>query len=98
MLANFLPFVRVNGLWSAFILVVWLSVFNTFLKPLLVILTIPITIFTMGLFLLIINGLIILLADYLVKGVHIEYGLIGALGFSLLLSITNAIVDTLLGD
>jgi putative membrane protein len=59
-----------------------LAVLNTFIKPILVLLTLPITIITMGLFLFVLNALIILLADKLMDGVSID-GFWWALIFSL---------------
>jgi putative membrane protein len=61
---------------------------NGFLKPVLVILTIPITIFTFGLFLLVINGIIILFASSLVSGFYVE-GFWWALLFSLIMSLIS---------
>jgi putative membrane protein len=67
-----------------------LAVLNVFVKPVLVILTIPITIVTLGLFLLVINTLVILLADWLVPGFQVD-GFWWALVFSILLSLINGI-------
>ena len=76
---------------SAVILAAVLGVLNIFLKPVLVFLTFPITVFTLGLFLLVINALIILLAARLVPGFRVN-GFWWALLFSLLLSILTSLL------
>jgi putative membrane protein len=78
----------------ALLVVVVLAITNVLVKPILILFTIPITIVTLGLFLLVINALIILLVDYLVPGFRVE-GFWWALGFSLILSIFNSIVTDL---
>ena len=71
-----------------------LALFNVTIKPLLVIITIPITVFTLGLFLLVINALIILLASAIIPGFYVE-GFWWALGFSLVLYLINTIFNNL---
>jgi putative membrane protein len=66
-------------------------------KPLLVILTLPVTILTLGLFLLIINAIIILLADELINGFVVD-GIWWALLFSLLLSFLQSLLYSLLKE
>ena len=96
-LAKILPGVGVDSYWTAILVAVVLSLLNFIVKPILVILTLPVTILTLGLFLLIINALIILLADYLVSGFSVQ-GIWWALLFSLLLSILQSIFFSLLKD
>jgi putative membrane protein len=60
--------VHVAGFTTALIVAVVLGLLNVFIKPILVILTLPITVLTLGLFLLVINALIILLCDNIVEG------------------------------
>lgn len=72
-----------------------LALLNTFLKPILVLLTIPITIITLGLFLLVINILIVMLADYLIGGFNVD-GWLNALLFSLIVSVVTYILDAIL--
>jgi putative membrane protein len=69
-----------------------LSIANVIVKPILILFTIPITIVTLGLFLLVINAAIILLVDYLVPGFEVD-GFWWALGFSLILSIFNSMIS-----
>ena len=67
-LSKILPGVQVVDFTSAIIIAVVLAILNAVLKPILVILTFPITVVTLGLFLLAINAGIIMLADYLLDG------------------------------
>lgn len=90
--AYILPGVSIAGFGSALILAVVLALLNAVVRPLLVILTIPVTVITLGLFLLVINAVIILLADALVGGFNVD-GFLWALVFSLVLSIIEAILD-----
>lgn len=92
--AYLLPGVDVTDYWTALIVALVLSIANTIVKPILIILTIPITIMTLGLFLLVINALIILLADYLVDGFVVN-GFWWALLFSLILSVFNSLFEDL---
>lgn len=93
-IAHFLSGVHVDGYVTAIIVAVVLSVLNLFVKPILVIFTLPITIMTLGLFLLIINALIILLADKLIDGFSVSSIWI-ALLFSILLSVLQSILHSL---
>ncbi|MBT8195344.1 MAG: phage holin family protein [Bacteroidia bacterium] len=94
--AYLLPEVYVDSFVSAIIVAVVLGLLNTFLKPLLVILTIPATIFTLGLFLLVINALIIMLADHLLDGFTVT-NFWWALLFSIVLSVITSILNSLSG-
>lgn len=96
-LANILPNVSVDSFMTAVIVAVVLSLLNLLVKPVLVILTLPVTIVTLGLFLLIINALIILLADYLITGFAVG-NIWWALLFSLLLSFLQSIFFSLLKE
>ncbi len=89
-LANILPGVYVGGFLEAIVLAVVLALLNMFVKPILIVFTLPVTIISFGLFLLVINALIILLADSLVSGFSVD-GFWYALIFSLLLSILQSV-------
>ena len=89
-----LPGVHVENFLEAVIVAAILALFNATLKPLLIILTIPITLLTLGLFLLVINALLILLADVIVVGFEVN-GFWWALAFSLILSIITSVFDGL---
>lgn len=92
--AYLLPGVAVDGFATAIIIAVILSLLNVTVKPLLIILTIPITVVTLGIFLLVINAIIVLIASSLVGGFVVD-GFWWALLFSLLLSIVNALLSDL---
>jgi len=89
--AYLLEGVYVKGFWSATLFSLLLSILNYTIKPLLIIFTIPLTVLTLGLFLLIINTLIVWVAAGLVGGLIIE-GFIWALQFSLLMSVINTLL------
>ncbi|NMM49320.1 phage holin family protein [Marinigracilibium pacificum] len=91
--AYIIPGVHTESFSVALILALVLTVLNVTIKPLLVILTIPITIVTLGLFLLVINALIILLADYLVSGFSVS-GFWTALLYSIVVSIMVSIFES----
>lgn len=90
-LAHLLNGVEVNGYLGAIIVAVVLAILNLFVKPILIIFTLPVTILTLGLFLLVINALIILLADKLVDGFSVS-SFWTAILFSILLSILQSIL------
>ena len=92
--AYLLPGVHVDHYGYALLAALLISFANIIVKPILIILTIPITILTMGLFLLVINALIILLVDFLVPGFTVD-GFWWALAFSLILSIFNSLFSDL---
>ena len=87
--------VEVNSFGTAIVVAVVLAIVNFLVKPLLKILTLPITILTLGLFLLVINGLMILLVDYFVGGFEVD-GLFVAIIFSIILAILNTLASWLL--
>lgn len=89
-----LPGVSVDGFTTAVIIAVLLSLLNVTVKPLLILLTIPLTVFTLGLFLLVINAIIILMADAIVSGFEV-HSFWWALLFSLLLSLINSLLSDL---
>jgi putative membrane protein len=94
--AELLSGVKISGVPAALIVALVLSFLNTFLKPILLILTIPVTLFTFGLFLLVINGIIILVADYLLDDFYVE-NFWWAFLFSVILSLINSILNNMLG-
>ena len=93
----FLPGVAVKRFTTALLVALVLSVLNYIVKPILVILTLPITIITLGLFLFVINALIIIIADKFIDGIKID-GFFWALIFSLILSILSSVVDSMMKD
>jgi putative membrane protein len=96
-LANILSGVTVIGYGSAIVVAIVISLLNMFVKPLLIFFTLPATIVTFGLFIFVINAIIILLADKLVDGFAVS-GFWTALLFSILLSIFRSFLFSLLND
>ena len=93
--SKILPGVEVRGGLTAVVVAAVLALLNVFVKPLLIILTIPITVFTLGLFLLVINALIILLAARIVDGFHVDgfwYALLFSIVLTIVVSLLNALV------
>ena len=95
--AYLLPGVDVTDYQTALITALVLSIANIIIKPLLILFTIPITVMTLGLFLLVINAIIILLVDHFVSGFSVD-GFWWALAFSLIMSIFNGIIDNILKE
>ncbi len=91
-LSYFLPGVHVTSIVAALWVAIVLGLLNTFLKPVLVFLTIPVTLFTLGLFLLVINAMIVLICDYFIPEFQVD-GFITALLFSVLLSVSQSILN-----
>jgi putative membrane protein len=92
--AYLLPGADVTDFWTAMVVALVLSLVNIFVKPLLILFTIPVTIITLGLFLLVINAMMILLTDYFVDGFDVN-GFWWALLFSLILSLFNSLFNDL---
>lgn len=92
--AYFIPGVVVDGFISALWVALVLAILNTFLKPILMLLSFPINLITFGLFTIVINTVIILLTDYLVPGLMIETFWLAVL-FSIVLAIVSSILNNL---
>jgi putative membrane protein len=92
--AHFLPGIEMEDFTTAVIFALIFSFLNTFLKPILILFTLPITVVTLGLFLLVINALIIMLADRLIEGLYVS-GFWWALAFSLLMSFIMSIFNAI---
>ena len=90
-LANILGGVYVDSYVTAIIVAVVLAVLNIFVKPILIVLTLPVTVITFGIFLLFINAFIILLANSLVPGFTVE-SVWSAILFSILLAISESLL------
>lgn len=83
--------IHIHDFWTAILLAIVLAILNGILKPILVVLTFPITIVTLGLFLFVINAAMIMLAAKFVTGFSVD-GFWWALLFSLLLSIVTSLL------
>jgi putative membrane protein len=91
-LAHVLKGIHIDTFWTAIVFAVVLAILNIFIKPLIILLTLPVTILTLGLFLFIINALVVLLASRFVDGISIaNFG--WALLFSLILSLVTSVLD-----
>jgi len=89
--AYVLPGIQVDSFLTALVVAVVLALLNITLKPLLILLTIPLTIITFGLFLFVVNVLVLYAAAALIDGFHIA-GFWWALLFSLLVSLLNGLL------
>ena len=94
-LPKILSGVQVADLTSAIIFAVVLGLLNLIVRPILSLLSLPITILTLGLFSLVINALIILLADKFTEGINVD-GFWWALIFSVALSVITSILESIL--
>ncbi|RPE13572.1 phage holin family protein [Chitinophaga lutea] len=92
--AYLLPGVKLPDFKTALLLAIVLGLLNLIVKPILVLLTLPVTIITLGLFLLVINALIVLWASSLVKGFKVD-NFWWALIFSVVLSVISSIMLSL---
>lgn len=88
--------ISVNSTTTALIVGVVLGLLNQFVKPLLILLTIPITLFTFGIFLLVLNAMMLLLAADIIAGFEVS-GWWSAIVGSILISMFGGIVQSLLG-
>ena len=90
-LSYLLEGIKFDSFWTAIIVAMVLAILNAIVKPILILFTLPITLLTFGLFLFVINALIILLAEKLVSGFRVD-GFWWALLFSLLLSLLTSLL------
>jgi len=95
--AYLLPGVHVENYGQALLVALLLSIANVIVKPILILFTIPLTVLSLGLFLLAINAIIILMVDYFVPGFSVD-GFWWALAFSLILSVFNSMFSDLTKD
>jgi putative membrane protein len=94
-LAQVLPNVQLNGVGSAAILVIVMGLLNATVKPILKLIGFPITVLTLGIFLLVINVIIVKLADFLMSSFSVT-GFLSALIFSIALSLVTSVVDMII--
>ncbi len=94
--AYFVPGIHVSDFMSALIAAAVIGLANILIKPVLLILTLPVTIITLGLFIFVINGLLFWLAGYFLQGFDVKTitaGIIGAIVYSIISWILSAIVS-----
>ncbi len=92
--AYILPGVKVENFLTALVVAVVLGIASAVLKPILIVLTLPINLLTLGLFTFVINGIIILLVSAIVPGFKVN-GLLWAIIFSIVLSLVNWFISFL---
>lgn len=90
------PGVEIHGFWHVVVAALVLSLLNLFIKPVLQFLSIPISILTLGLFILVVNGLVILLCSHIVDAFQVE-SIWNAILFSILFSIVSWGVQVIFG-
>lgn len=93
--AYIIPGITISSFWTALWLALFLGIVNIVLKPILILLTLPINILTLGLFTFVINALLILLSSSVIKGFEVS-GFWVAMLFSIVLSIISYILNRLL--
>lgn len=97
LLTKVLPGVHFEGFSTAVIFAVVLGLLNLIVKPVLSLLGLPLTIITLGFFALVINAIIILIADYFIDSMNID-GFWWAFIFSILLSIITSLANSMFAD
>ena len=90
-LAHILPGIHIQDIFTALIVAILLAILDATVKPLLIILTLPVSILTLGLFLFVINAFIIFVVGYFIDGFTVE-GFWYAVLFSILLSFFNSFI------
>jgi len=93
-LSAFLSGVHIPDYKTAIVFAIVLAVLNAVVRPLLILLTLPATIFTLGLFLFVINAIIIIIADKFIDSIKVD-GFFWALIFSLILSILSSVANSM---
>ena len=93
--AYLLPGVRVDGFGSALVAALVLGFINTLLRPLLILLTLPVTVLSLGLFILVINGMLFWFAGSMLRGFEVNgfwVGMMGALLYSIISYVLSLLV------
>ncbi|KQT22602.1 hypothetical protein ASG22_15210 [Chryseobacterium sp. Leaf405] len=97
LLTKILPGVHFDGFSTAIIFAIVLGILNIFVKPILNLFGLPLTIITLGLFALVINAIIILIADYFIDSMKVD-GFLWAFIFSILLSVITSLANSMFAD
>lgn len=95
--SHLLPGISVDDFLSGILIAALLALLNITIKPVLIFLTIPITLITLGLFLLVINAFLVIIASLIVPGFTVD-NFWWALLFSLILSLVNSVFGISLGE
>ncbi|MCS7019008.1 MAG: phage holin family protein [Cytophagales bacterium] len=91
-LSQWLPGITVSSLEASFVVAIVLGILNALLAPILHLLALPVTILTLGLFALVVNGAIVLLADALMKSFAVS-GWLMAIVFSIIMAVFNSFIS-----
>ena len=89
------PGITITSIWTGFWAALILGVVNVFIKPIFILFTLPLTVLTLGLFLFVINGVMLLIVDALVPGFAVS-GLFVAIIGALLLSVISGLIESFL--
>lgn len=81
-----------DSVLTVLVVAVVLGVLNTFVKPIIKLLALPVTVLTLGLFLFVINAMMVLLASFVVEGFYVD-GFVSALIFSVILSVVSWLLN-----
>lgn len=92
--AYILPGIIIENLSTAILVAIILGVVTTFIKPVLVILTLPITLLSLGLFIFVINGVLVLLVSLIIPGFKVD-NFLWALLFSLIVTLVSSFLNKL---
>ncbi len=95
--AYLMPSINVTGFGAALIAAAVIGLFNVLIRPVLVLLTLPVTVLTLGLFIFVINGLLFFLVGHLLQGFEVQSLLSGILGAILYSLISWALTALVLG-
>ncbi|MFN3431113.1 MAG: phage holin family protein [Candidatus Sericytochromatia bacterium] len=94
LLASYLlPGFRVDNVWSAVMAAIALGLANAIIRPLVILFTLPLTVLTLGLFLLVVNGAVLALAVWLVPGVAVAN-----LGWAIAAAVVISVINAVLGS
>lgn len=90
--AYIIPGVKIDSYQTLIVASIVLGVINAFIKPVLVFLTFPLTVVTLGIFLLILNGILVLLVGSIVPGFHVN-SFLSAILFSIVVSLVSSLLS-----
>lgn len=99
--ANLVPGIHVDGFFAAFVAALVLGLVNTIIRPVFLVLTLPVTVITLGLFIFIINGLLFWFAGSILRGFVVDgfwYGVLGAVVYSIFSWALSAAAAQLMGQ
>lgn len=94
--AKLTPGVNITSYWTAIILALVLGLLDVFVKPFLTFISIPVTVLTLGLFMLVINAVIILIASWIVSSFQVS-GFWTAMLYSVILSVVSWVLGLIFG-